>query len=57
MQNFSVFRQTPPHVSGVSTAHHQDVQHMDKTIGTYCFFLDDCLLSFMNTIIFTYCYF
>jgi hypothetical protein len=35
---FSVFRQTPLHVSGVSTAHHQEVRHLDTTIGTYCSF-------------------
>jgi hypothetical protein len=32
---FSIFRQTPPHVSGVSITHHQEVHVMD-TIGTYC---------------------
>ena len=32
---FSIFRQTPLNVSGVSTAHHQEVHHMDTTIGTY----------------------
>jgi len=34
---FSIFRQTPLHVSGVSIAHHQEVHHMD-TFGTYCSF-------------------
>ena len=31
---FSVFRQTPLHVSGVSIAHHQEVHLMDATSGT-----------------------
>jgi len=31
---FSIFRQTPLHVSGISLAHHQDVHYMDTTIGT-----------------------
>jgi len=31
---FSIFRQTPLHVSGVSTAHYQEVHRMDTTIGT-----------------------
>ena len=35
---FSIFHQTPVHVSGVSIAHHQEVHHMDTTIGTYCSF-------------------
>jgi len=35
---FSIFRQTPLHVSGVSKAHHQEVQCTDTTIGTYCSF-------------------
>jgi hypothetical protein len=30
----SIFRQTPLHVSGVSTAHHQKIHRMDTTIGT-----------------------
>jgi len=33
---FSIFPHTPLHVSGVSTAHHQEVHRMDTTIGTYC---------------------
>jgi len=33
---FSVFRQTPLHVSGVSIAHHQEVHRMDTTVGTDC---------------------
>ena len=32
---FSIFRQTPLHVSGVSIAHHQEVRRMDTTVGTY----------------------
>jgi len=32
---FSIFRQTPLHVSGVSIAHHQEVHRMDTTNGTY----------------------
>ena len=32
---FSIFRQTPLHVSGVSIAHHQEVSRMDTTVGTY----------------------
>jgi hypothetical protein len=32
----SIFRQTPLHVSGAFTAHHQEVHRMDTTIGTYC---------------------
>jgi hypothetical protein len=35
---FSIFRQTPRHVSGVSTAHRQEVHSMDTTIGTCCSF-------------------
>jgi len=35
---FSIFRQTPLHVSGVSIARHQEVHRTDKTIGTYCSF-------------------
>jgi len=31
-----IFRQTPLHVSGVSAAHHQEVHHIDTTVGTYC---------------------
>jgi len=34
----SIFRQTPLHVSGESTAHHQEVHRMDTTIGTFCSF-------------------
>ena len=30
---FSIFRQTPLHISGVSIAHHQEVSRMDTTIG------------------------
>ena len=33
---FSIFRQTPLHVSGVYIAHHQEVNRLDTTIGTYC---------------------
>jgi len=33
---FSIFRQTPLHVSGISLANHQDVHRMDTTIGTNC---------------------
>jgi hypothetical protein len=32
---FSTFRQTPLHVSGTSTVHHQEVHRMDTTIGTW----------------------
>jgi len=32
---FSIVRQTPLHVSGVSTAHHQEVHRTDTTIGAY----------------------
>jgi hypothetical protein len=35
---FSIFHQTPLHVSGLSKAHHQEVHRMGTTIGTYCFF-------------------
>ena len=35
---FSIFRQTPLHVSGVSIAHHQEIYRMDATVGTYCSF-------------------
>jgi len=35
---FSIFRQTPLHVSGIFIAHHQEVHRMDTTIGTYCSF-------------------
>jgi pterin-4a-carbinolamine dehydratase len=31
---FSIFLQTLQHVSGISIAHHQEVHHMDTTIGT-----------------------
>ena len=34
---FSIFRQTPLHVSGVSIAHHQEV-HCMNTIGTFVLF-------------------
>jgi hypothetical protein len=37
---FSIFRQTPLHISGVSMAHHQELHRMGTTIGTY-FSLDD----------------
>ena len=30
---FSIFRQTPLHISGVSVAHHQEVSCMDTTVG------------------------
>jgi len=43
---FGIFRQTPVHISGVSIAHHQEVQRMDTTIGTYCFYV--CLLSWLG---------
>ena len=32
---FSICRQTPLHILGVSTAHHQEVHRMDTAIGTY----------------------
>jgi hypothetical protein len=32
---FSILRQKPLHVSGLSKTHHQEVHHMDTTIGTY----------------------
>jgi hypothetical protein len=32
---FSIIRQTPLHVSGVSTAHHQEVHRMDTAVGTF----------------------
>jgi len=35
---YSIFRQKSLHVSGVSTAHHQEVHHMDTTTGTHCSF-------------------
>jgi hypothetical protein len=35
---FSIFRQTPLHVSGVSIAHHNEVHRMDTTVGTDCSF-------------------
>jgi hypothetical protein len=35
---FSIFRQTPLHVSGISIAHLQEVHCTYKTIGTYCSF-------------------
>jgi len=35
---FSIFRQTPLHVSVVSIAHHQEVRRLDTTFGTYCSF-------------------
>jgi hypothetical protein len=35
---YSIFRQTLLHVSGVSTAHHQEVHCTDITIGTCCSF-------------------
>jgi hypothetical protein len=35
---FSIFRQTPLHVSALSIDHHQEVHRMDTTIGTYCSF-------------------
>ena len=35
---FSIFRQTPLHVSDVSIAHRQEVYRMDTTVGTYFFF-------------------
>ena len=33
---FSIFRQKHLHVSGVSIAHHQEVDRMDTTTGNYC---------------------
>ena len=33
---FSIFRQTPLHVSGVSIAHHLEVRRVDTTISTNC---------------------
>jgi hypothetical protein len=35
----SILRQKRLHVSGVSTAHHQEVHRMDTTIGTYILFI------------------
>jgi len=35
---FSIFRQTPLYVSGVSTAHHQEVHRMNTIIVTYSYF-------------------
>jgi hypothetical protein len=35
---FSILRQKPVYVSGISIAHLQEVHPMDKTIGTYCSF-------------------
>jgi hypothetical protein len=32
---FSIFCQTPLHVSGVSTAHRQELHRVDTEIGTY----------------------
>jgi len=31
---FSIFLQTPLHVSGISIAHHQEVHRIDATVGT-----------------------
>jgi len=43
------FVSQPLHISGIFVAHHQDVYYiqlyMYTTIGTYCDFLFDCLLS------------
>jgi hypothetical protein len=33
---FSIFRQTPLRVSGISIAHHQEIHLTDTTVGTYC---------------------
>jgi len=33
---FSMFHQTPLHVSGVSKTHHREVRRMDTIIDTYC---------------------
>jgi hypothetical protein len=38
----------PVHVWGVFIADHQEVHRMNTTIGTYCSFLDDCLLSWLG---------
>ena len=35
---FSIFRQPPLHVSGVSTAHHQEEHRMETAVGIYCSF-------------------
>ena len=40
----SIFHQMPLHVSGVSTARHQEAHRSFTKIGTYCLFLDGCLL-------------
>ena len=45
MYNFSVFRQTPLHDSGVSAAHHQEVQRYGYNIWYLLLSLGDCLLS------------
>ena len=42
---FSIFRQTPLHVSGLSIAHHQEAQQYIYNNWYLLFFLDDCLLS------------
>ena len=45
---FSIFRQTPLQVSGVSIAHHQEVQPYVYSNWYLLFFLDGCLLSWMD---------
>ena len=38
---FSMFRQTHLHVSGIYTAHHQEVHRMDTKVDTYSFEMTD----------------
>jgi hypothetical protein len=45
---FSIFRQKPLHVSGVSTAHHQEVRRIGYNIWYLLLFLDDCLLCWLG---------
>ena len=45
---FSIFRQTSLSVSGVSIAHHQEVQPYVYNNLYLLFFLDDCLLSWLD---------
>jgi hypothetical protein len=49
---FSILRQTPIRVSGVSTAHHQEVHHMDTIVGMYCsFYMTVCCPGWVGNIL------
>jgi len=45
---FSVIRQKPLHVSGVSLAYYQEVHRIGYSSWYLLFFLDECLLSWLG---------